>query len=349
MYQRTAVFIFVLSLSVASAFAQIGGTGVYKFLNLSPSARTTALGGNLIAVRDGDLNNAYQNPALLNPKMHNSIVLNTVNYFDDINYGYVAYATRLKKVATLQAGIQYVNYGDFTETTPTGQVTGTTFTARDYAINTGVSIPGEYNITYGANAKFIYSNLAEYKSYGIATDLAATYQDSTNFVAALVVKNIGMQLKSYTENNRENLPFEIQLGVSNRLKYAPFRYTIVAHNLQKFDLSYRDPNDPTRQIDLATGEPVEKKISFADKVGRHLQGGIELLLSENFNIRVGYNHQKRRELAVASRNSTVGFSFGVGIRIKKIQLSYGTAKYHLAGSTHQFSIGINFREFSRSK
>lgn len=346
MHRRIAVF-FSFLFSAAAVQAQIGGTGVYKFLNLAPSARTIALGGNLISVKDGDLNSAYQNPSLLNEKMHNSVVFNTVNYFDDISYGYVAYANRLRKVASFQAGVQYVNYGDFKEADATGQTTGATFAARDYAYTIGVAVPGANRISYGANVKFIYSHLAEYQSYGVATDLSATYQDTTNFVAAVVVKNIGYQLRSYTEGNRENLPFEVQFGISKKLSHAPFRYSIIVHDLQQFDLSYIDPNDPSRQIDLATGNPIEKKVSFADKVGRHIQGGVELLLSENFNIRIGYNHQKRKELTIPTAGSSVGFSFGLGLKIKKIQLSYGTAKYSLAGSTHQFSIGINLNEFRR--
>lgn len=342
------LIIFLLLLEASVLHAQIGGNATYKFLNLAPSARITALGGNLIAGADGDLNNAAQNPSLLNSRMHNSVVFNAVNYFNDIGYGYVAYANRFRQKASLQGGIQYVNYGDFSETDATGKLTGNTFTARDYAYILGAAMPGDYNLTYGANVKFIYSHLAEYKSYGMATDLSATYKDSAAaFVAALVLKNIGYQFRPYVDGSREQLPFEIQLGISKRLSHAPFRYYIVAHDLQKFDLTYKDPEDPSRQIDLATGQPIDKKISLADKVGRHLQGGVELILSENFMIRVGYNHQRRQELALYSRGSNVGFSFGLGLRIKKIQLSYGTAKYHLAGSTHQFSIGINLNELMR--
>lgn len=332
-----------------SLSAQIGGTGTYKFLQLPPSARITALGGNGIALYGSDLNNAYQNPSLLNAQMQRSVVLNRVNYFSDIAHGYVAYADKMRNIGTFQAGLQYITYGDFAEADASGNLTGQTLSAADYALVLGYAQPGQYNMQYGAQLKTIYSKLAEYNSYGMAIDAGASYIDSAKrLCAAVVLKNMGMQFKGYSDT-REALPFEIQAAISQRLAHAPFRYTLAFTNLQKFDLTYRDPKDPDRETDLATGLPIEKKTSFAEKLGRHIGGGVELIPSENFIIRVGYNYERRRELAVSSRGSTVGFSFGVGIRIKKIQFSYGTAKYHLAGSTHHFSIGINLQEFSKRR
>ena len=68
------LFCGILTLSL---FAQvpIGGKNVYEFLNLSPSARVTALGGNLITVKDDDVALAFQNPSALNASFstHNFI------------------------------------------------------------------------------------------------------------------------------------------------------------------------------------------------------------------------------------------------------------------------------------
>ena len=77
---------------VISSFAQEGGNSVYKFLELTNSARVASLGGNVISINDNDLNFSYHNPALLNNHVANNLVLNYVNYFSDINYGYVSYS-----------------------------------------------------------------------------------------------------------------------------------------------------------------------------------------------------------------------------------------------------------------
>jgi hypothetical protein len=34
------------------------------------------------------------------------------------------------------------------------------------------------------------------------------------------------------------LPFEIQASIAHKLKYAPFRFSIFLHHLNKFDISY---------------------------------------------------------------------------------------------------------------
>ena len=73
--------------------------------------------------------------------------------------------------------------------------------------------------------------------------------------------------------------------------------------------------------------------------------GTEAIFSDNFQVRVGYNHQKRKELGIEDRMSTVGFSWGFGVKVSKFLINYGNAKYHLAGSSHQFGISLDLNEF----
>ena len=340
------MFIFISSLSQA----QIGGRGIYKFMDLPASAKQSALGGILITTRDYDVNNGYQNPALLNKEMHNHFAFNTMNYFNDIRFGYIGYGRHYDNVGTFSAGIQSINYGNFIETDESGKETGNTFKAGEYALNLGYGRNYLPNLSIGTNLRIITSNLGDYSSVGLAADLGLCYFDTAkNLSIGFVIKNLGTQLSTYRPGNTENLATDIQLAISKRLKYAPLRYTITLHDLQRFDLSYTDPNDPNREIDLQTGQPIVKEINIADKLARHLIVGAELLFSKNFNVRLGYDHQKRKELALSSKGSTVGFSFGFGIKIKKIDFSYASAKYHLAGSTNHFSIAANLSNFNKKK
>lgn len=345
---------FILTLILfcfASVFsiAQTGGSGTFAFLNLPPSARISSLGGSLLSIKDHDLNNAFYNPALLNPQMDNTLAFNTMNYFSDISYGYAAYGKDAGRAGTFAAGILYINYGDFTAADETGFASGT-FKASEYAINAGWGHAYEKGFSYGVNLKGIVSKFETYESTGISTDLGGAYYDTAStFCAGVVLKNIGMQLSSYVPGNKEPLPFEIQAGITKKLKHAPFRYCITLHNLQKFDLTYTDPRRQQQEVDLVTGEPIDNEPGFADKAARHVIIGVEALLSKNFSLRAGYNHQKRKELAIEEKGSTAGFSWGFGLRIKKISLSYGSARYHLAGATNQFSISLGLNEFIRKK
>jgi len=80
---------------------------------------------------------------------------------------------------------------------------------------------------------------------------------------------------------------------------------------------------------------------------RHLIIGAEFALARNFYLRMGYNYQRRKELRVASRISTVGFSWGFGMRISKFHFSYARATYHLAGSPNIITITTNLSDFKK--
>ncbi len=194
----------------------------------------------------------------------------------------------------------------------------------------------------------IYSSyyLYDYNSFGIAIDLAGTYHNARRQITvAAVIKNAGVQIKAYRKKNSEPLPFEIQLGVSKRLKHAPFRLSIIARNLEKLDLTYTDPNASPLTFDPLTGEEIKQKKNIGDKIMRHFVFGGEFLLTKNFNIRFGYNYKRRNELQVATRRALTGFSWGVGLKVSKFHISYARASYHLVGGTNHFTITTNLSEF----
>lgn len=343
---KISLFI-ILSISYLKPYAQIGGSKTYQFLTLPNSARIAALGGNFLAIKDNDISLAIANPSLITDKMNNKLAINYVNYFSDINYGFAAYAHSFKNLGTFVGSIQYINYGTFTYADATGLTSGT-FKAGEYAVNIGWAKMLDSNFSLGSNLKIINSNFESYNSFGIAIDLAATYHNANKrFTASLMLKNIGSQLSYYTEGNKESLPFEIQLGVSKKLKHAPFRFSFLLNHLEKWDISFDDPLNPNTKTDPLTGEKIVKSdVSiFGDKLMRHIVAGVEFIPSESFNIRLGYNYQRRQEMKVESALSTVGFSWGFGFKVSKFYLSYANVIQHLAGSSHFFTIATNISEF----
>ena len=323
--------------------AQIGGDGTYGFLNLTTSARSVALGTKSIAIDDDDLNLIYYNPALLNSQMEGHLGLNYVKYFGGINYGYVAYSPGKIKRYNVSAGMHYLNYGEFQGADESGVKTGT-FRASEYALNLTASRQLDTNFTLGVHLKPVYSHLEEYRSLGVAADIGLLYTDSSGlFSTALVVENIGTQIIPYTSGEYEKLPFEIQLGASYKLRYAPFRFIVVAEHLEKPDLTYNRP-DETRLIYKYYQGNVKEQGIF-DKIMRHMIFGVEFTPLDNFYLRGGYHYRRRQEMKVESKISTVGFSWGFGIKIYKFYLNYGRGTYHLAGGTNHFSIRFNINEF----
>ena len=346
---KNLLFIIIIITYSVQLISQIGVTHTYYFLNLINSARVASFGGDVIAINDNDFNLAYHNPALLKPQMNQDLVLNYVNYFTDVNYGYAAYATNIKDYGIFSGGIQYINYGKFIAADERGIVTGE-FKAAEYAINLVYSRAIDSAFRVGVNVKPIISTLEKYTSLGIVADFGVVYNKPRSlFSAALVVKNIGTQLKAYT-NEKENLPFNIQLGVSQKLRHAPLLFTFTFDHLENWDLTYDKPETEETSLDpLAGEESSESNIDrIADQFMRHVLLGLEFSPVNNFYVRAGYNYRRRQEMLIESKTSTIGFSWGFGIKISRFHLSYGRATYHLAGASDHFSISTNLGSFRKN-
>ncbi|MFK7934592.1 MAG: type IX secretion system protein PorQ [Saprospiraceae bacterium] len=347
--------LFTLLLFYSNLSAQVGGNNVFEFLNFSTSARITAVGGHLITVRDDDVALAYANPAALNEKMHQQLSFNHNIHLAGIGHGYFAYAHHVEKwQTTLHGGIQYLDYGDFQAADENGTINGT-FDAAEYAITLGGGRRIAENYTVGVNAKFITSQLESYSSLGLSADAALMYQsDDQPFTFTFLLKNIGTQLTQYRIENpiQEDLPFEIQTGISYRLKYLPLRLSLIYHDLQRWNITYDDPNNPDESTFFLGEEPtIQSDNFFFDNLMRHFVFNGEFLFgkNENFRVRFGYNHQRRQELAVRNLRSLAGFSFGLGLKINRFRVEYGQGIYHLGGSMNHFSISTNLKEFKRKK
>jgi hypothetical protein len=348
------LLILIVLLPALPSIAQIGGSSIFQFLDLSNSARSTALGGTVISVRDQDINLAVINPALNDSTLDNKLALNYTKFLPDvnINYGFVSYAKYFRNIGTFNANLQYVNYGNFIEADPTGAQLGT-FTAADYSFNLGYGktigkADSNKLFSLGANAKFIYSQLYTYYSSGAAIDLGANYYCAKrNFSVSFLIRNVGRQFKTYSAGDIEPLPFEALAGISFKPKHAPFRLSITGTHLEVWDLTYIDPANPPLTSDPLTGQPIKQnqyKI-FGDKLMRHILFGTEVLLTKNFNIQLGYNYERRQELMVDSRRGLIGMSFGFGFRIYKFHFNYGHAAYHIAGGSNTFSVTTNLSDF----
>jgi len=336
----------VLVLFAPLAFAQLGGTASFRILDIPNSARQSALGGNYIAVYDNDINLGIFNPALLNRSMGRQVALSYLPYFDGINIGYAGYAHHFDSLgATFAGSVQYVDYGTFTRTDESGNELGQ-FKAGEYVFQVGGGIPVDSLFSIGANVKFITSNLDTWNSTAVAVDLGGVFhKESKGITVAALVRNLGYQVSTFT-NEREKLPLQVQLGTTYRFKHAPFRLGLMLEQLQQADLSYEDPN-AVRQIDPTTGEVIEDKVTRFEKAMLHVVPSAEILLSQNFMLRLGYNFRRRQEMVLPDKPSITGLSFGVGLKVSKIHVSYGYSQINLAGISNTFTVAVRFADFKK--
>ncbi len=329
--------------------AQNGGRGAYDFLNNPVSARVAALGGSTVPIDDGDISLALNNPALINPLMHNNLGLAYVNYFADINYGAVQYGRSYEGLGNFVTSLQYFNYGTFDYADEGGYRDGTTFTAYDMALVLGWGRQLDSNFSIGANAKLVHSAYESYNSFGMAVDVAGTYISETGWLFSLTARNIGSELKSFLPGEPSMMPFSMQFGLSKRLDHVPFRVMLVYDHLEKWDLTYDDPLDLAGNIDPITGEKRQrdKASSFADQFMRHMIIGGEFYVGKNLILRGSYNYKRRQEMKIPDKLGMVGFSWGLGIRVNRFHLSYSRSAFHAVGSPNYFTITTNMESFRR--
>jgi len=349
--QKKTYFLFGLLLSFSSlVYSQIGGTTGYQFLEQPISARISALGGNTASINDNDINIGFVNPSLIKPGMDNSLALNYINFFTGTNYSSVQYANTFNNIGSFMGTIQYMDYGKIDYADENGNLTGGTFGAYDMAVTIGWGRQLDSSFSIGAAAKLIYSSYESYNSFGMAVDIAGTYETKSGWTMSLIARNLGMQITTYIPGgDRANLPFDLQYAVSKRLDHVPFRFSLVYDHIEKWDLTYTDPANPSDGFDPVTGEPKTKTgfSKFGDQLMRHIIIGTELYIGKNLILRGGYNYRRRQEMKVEDKTAMVGFSWGLGVRIYKFRINYSRVTYSLVGSPNYLTIAFNLDSFAR--
>ncbi len=333
--------IITLLLNSILTHAQQAGSNTYDFLNLTNSARVGALGGNQVGMNLDDVSLVFHNPANLSDKLHHSLTFNYVPYVSDIKMTYAGYAHHIENIGTFGISVHAINYGTFDRADVNGNLNGT-FSAAEYAINLSYSKMLSTKLRAGISLKPIISNLEQYNSLGIAADIGVLYHSEDElFSAGLTLKNAGSQITTYNDTY-EPLPTDLQIGISKKLAHAPFRFSLTAQDLFDWNMKY-EVNDGNDEIIEGEGNDG----NAFDQLTRHMIFGVEVVPSDNFYVAVGYNHRRRQELGISEKMSTTGFSWGFGFRVYKFHFAYGSARYHLAGSSNHFSISTNLDNFRR--
>ncbi len=348
--KRIIPILLLNALTMIGANAQItGGRYAFQVLSLAHSSRLTALGGTQISVKDNDVAFALANPAALNADMNGQLTFQHNFFLTDIQHGYIAYAHHLKKVGfTVHGGLQYLNYGDIVRADEFGNKIGEV-NASDKVFTLGGARPLTERISLGLNLRLATSNLDDFRASALAADAGFMYSDTAHRLGiGLVIRNAGAQIGRYQDIS-ENLPLDVQLGITKRLKHLPFRFGVIAHHLHVWDIRYDDPNLESNDV-LLLGEeqPKENKVNAQiDNLFRHMIFNGEFLLGRNevFRVRFGYNHLRKRELSVQNYRSLAGFSGGVGVKIKRFRVDVGYAAYHLAGGVVHLGLGTNLRDY----
>lgn len=305
----------------------------FSFLNIANNARVNGLGGVNVSLSGNDINGFSFNPALLDSSQKGAIGLNYSPYLVQSNFLTLNYAPTFLN-GNWAFSLQNLHYGTFQGTDALGNLTNE-FSANDFSIGATHSRKINY-ITFGISAKLVGSVLESYNSMALLTDLGGTFKHPKyDLSLGIVAKNIGFVLKSYG-NIRPEIPFDLQVGATFKPQYMPVRFSLTGHHLYVFDISTNSLS--TNFTFDSQGNKVIKQISTADKIFRHFVVGTEILIHKNFNLLLGYNHLRRKELLVSSLGGASGFSFGTNLVLKNWSFSLSHSVFTTSRGNTIFSL-----------
>lgn len=305
---KKALFVFLMMLGISSLHAQNESQTEYNFLRLPVSAHAAALGGDNITVIENDEALIFHNPALLTSVNDKTINLNYMNYMSGANMASASFNRIVKERASWAVSAQYVNYGKMKEVDENNVQTGE-FSAKDLSFAGYFSYMLTNRLTGGISARLITSYLGSYNSIGFGVDLGLNYYDSDHeWSLALVLKNLGGQLKAY-HDNFERMPFDIQMGVTKRFTGTPFRLHATLVDLNHLDYKFLN----------------------------HVVVGADVLLTESIWIGGGYNFRRADEMKITTTSGSsshgAGLSCGAGLNLERFKLNLAYGKYHVSSSS----------------
>jgi len=343
--------------ATVAAYAQPASYSSFSSLTQGGSARLVGLGWDALA-HPGDVSFSAFNPALLRHDHGGQIALTSQSSLGGLRVGSVSYGLPLPPRAprpeaplaqwdaqrglhgwsapswSAAVGVDYLQTGLLEERDAAGELLGT-FRAQEVTPRVAAAAHWK-GFTAGLGTKLAMLTYGPYTAQALALDAGLLWTvDSGRTSLGVVVKNAGRSFE-YFAAEREALPLDVQLTISQKLKYAPFRWNVTYTHLQRWDMRYLDPQLITK--DPLTGEITVQPISVWNNALRHVHPSVEAQLGGRIFIQVGYDVRRQMEMRLPTRRSNPGLSFGLSLQTTKMSYQFGSAVYHVAGRLNQFTL-----------
>ena len=317
MSARLSLLVFLLGLSVPSMAQPIDATA-FSAVTLDPAARGAALGGATSALLSQDVLSLLENPAHLAPGMHNQVGLSLLNHASTLKTGSVAFGRHYQGIGSFGAAVRFLSWGDLERTDVTGERLGS-FSAGEFGLTIGGSRALSAYTRYGASINWLRSGIDGHNASALALDAGIfRYDPDSRLGLSASLHNLGLVASSIGQTSDE-LPLDLRLGISKRLKYLPLLISVTAWDLTDFS----DDSESATVL---------------DNVFYHLKLGGEFQFSESFQLRFGYDHRRHAALKIKSRLDLAGVSFGAGLRVKGMAFDYGFNSWSSLGGLHRFTV-----------
>ena len=335
---RFVVIIFSV-ISLHATAQTLGGNAIFNFLKLPATPLLSAAGGVNISYQTNEAGLSANNPALLDSSMDTQVNVSFNSFLAGIKTYGLTGVRDLKKLNTVFGGhIYFVDYGSIPQTDAAGNQSGS-FRPVDYVVQVSAGRKYMEKWKYGATLKFIHSGYQQFTSSAFAMDVGINYQDAGHLLSAsLLARNMGFQVKTYAGAG-EDLPFDIQIGLTKRLEKAPFGFSFTAKHVHRFNILYNDTTFNNENDLPANG-------NFFNKLLNHFVVAAHIYAGNNLEGTLGYNHLRRAELNMgATGNGLNGFSMGLRVKFQKLQVLYARSSYQRNISYNQLGLTVQLNQF----
>jgi hypothetical protein len=353
-------FVALVVMLVASAFTPLfaQGEATSLFLMINPGARQGGMGEAGVAVAD-DANAIYWNPAGLafqytDPEVHKKgeVTLMHVNWlpqfnFSDLYYDFAAARYHVNNVGMLGLAIQFINYGENTQTDDTGEILGQ-FTSNEVAVTGSYATKLKNNLGLGVNLKFVLSRLSPVevgteKSKGVgstfALDLGFLYHPgilNNKLSVGLNLANFGPKITYIDKEQADPIPTNLRFGFAYKFLNSEYNRLMAVLDLNRL-LVPRDEADKDKSVltylySSWGGGDFFKRFSYS--------GGLEYWYSSLIGLRAGYFYED------PNYGDRQFWTFGGGVRIAFLGVDFSyilaSADDHPLSDTMRFSLSATF-------
>ena len=171
----------------------------------------------------------------------------------------------------------------------------------------------------GLAAHALFASIDDAGAQALAGDLGVSYTvPEEGLVLGASVHHVGAVLSSLGETADE-LPLDLRVSASKRLRYVPLTVSVAGIDLQRFEGPASDSSFVNRTVD-------------------HLALGAELALGSSFAVRAGYNGRRGADLRSGGRLDLAGVSVGAGFELRRVSVDYAYSNWGDFGGLHQFGV-----------
>lgn len=310
---RSALAVLASLLAASPLWAGEPGTAGATFLKLGAGARAVGMGEANTAVAD-DAYAAYWNPGGLSQLRYPELVFSHNQHLEGVNQQFVSYAHPLLGGTVLGANLTRLAVGSFDAYDNAGGRNGSV-SADDLAV--GLSIargftlagPGAPFFGAGASVKHVRERLASASASTFAMDLGLITRDWERWLGSWARgARLGFAMRHIGPGMRfvsetTRLPTTAAVGLS--MERTLWKDPFIA------SVEYSRPNDSQGAVSI----------------------GGEYWLNQMVAARVGY---------CSGLDEGLGLRFGVGLRLKKLQIDYAFSGYGDLGNTHRIGLTLRF-------